>query len=385
MIKTREDGIRDRKKVFRLGTKRVFVIGLGLIGGSIALAIKREHNDTKIVGYDIDEQQVKMALSLKVIDEAATSVELGVEEADLIILSTPVTKAEMLLEEIAAYPLKSNAIITDVGSTKRKIVDKACCLQKKGVTFIGGHPMAGSHKTGVEAARPHLFENAFYILTPMEGTDVNKVIQLQNWLKGTKAKFIELSANQHDKLAAAISHFPHIVAASLVHQVAKIQEEDPLVSRLAAGGFRDITRIASASPVMWRDILLQNKDALLELLEKWQEEMDYVKALIEHAEDDKIKSYFEDAKVFRDGLPVRKKGAIPSFYDLYVDVPDHPGVISDVTGILARESISITNIRIIETREDIMGVLRLSFRSAEDREKGKEKLAEQLYETYIME
>ncbi|WP_096200927.1 prephenate dehydrogenase [Bacillus sp. FJAT-45350] len=367
-----------------MSKRKVFFIGLGLIGGSIALAIKREH-DVVISGYDIDEHQVKMALSLKVVDEVADSIKDGVMDADLIILATPVTKTEQLLERLMTFDLKPGAIITDVGSTKKRIFEKSRCLEEKDICFIGGHPMAGSHKSGVEAARAHLFENAFYILTPTEETDSRRVIQLQNWLKGTKAKFIELTPEQHDDLAGAVSHFPHIIAASLVHQVAKIEEKDPLVSRLAAGGFRDITRIASGSPVMWRDILLHNKDSLLSLLEKWQGEMSYVQKLIEQSDDENIHRYFEEAKQFRDGLPIHKKGAIPAFYDLYVDVPDHPGVISDVTGILAKANISITNIRIIETREDIMGVLRLSFRSSEDRNEGKNILEKELYETYIME
>ncbi|ARK30320.1 prephenate dehydrogenase [Halalkalibacter krulwichiae] len=363
--------------------RTVFIVGLGLIGGSIALAIRKEHN-VNICGFDISEEQLKMALSLKVIDEAFQTIEEGVKKADLIILATPVTKTERLMREISTYELKPGAIITDVGSTKKRIVKEASCLKEKGVTFIGGHPMAGSHKSGVEAAREHLFENAFYILTPAEGTDVRAIIQLQNWLKGTRATFIELTAEQHDRLAGAISHFPHVIAASLVHQIAKIEGEDPLVSRLAAGGFRDITRIASASPTMWRDILLHNKESLLQLLKSWTNEMEHVKTLIEEESADEIFSYFQVAKEFRDGLPVREKGAIPSFYDLFVDVPDHPGVISDVTSILAQHQISLTNIRILETREDIMGVLRLSFRSEEDRERAQIKLHQEMYDTYIL-
>lgn len=363
--------------------RTVFIIGLGLIGGSIALAIRREH-DVHIRGFDISEKQVKMALSLKVIDEAAASIQAGVEDADLIVFATPVLKTEELIREISQYPLKKEAIVTDVGSTKKRIVEQAKCLREKGVTFIGGHPMAGSHKSGVEAARAHLFENAIYVLTPFEGTDVRMIAQLQNWLKGTKARFIELSPEQHDHLVAAVSHFPHIVAASLVHQVAKIGEDDPLVSSLAAGGFRDITRIASSSPTMWRDILLHNKKSLLKLLEAWMEEMKAVKEMIETENAKQIYTYFHDAKSFRDELPSRKKGAIPSFYDLYVDVPDHPGAIADVTSILAAKKISITNIRILETREDIMGILRLSFRSEEEREQARRYLEDAMYETYVM-
>ncbi|BAB05385.1 prephenate dehydrogenase [Halalkalibacterium halodurans] len=366
-----------------MAERTVFIIGLGLIGGSIALAIRKEH-DVKMIGFDVNEHQVKMALSLGVIDEEASTMEEGASQADLIVLATPVARTTGILQQLAKLPLKADAIVTDVGSTKKEIMEEAQFLEEKGITFIGGHPMAGSHKSGVEAARAHLFENAFYILTPSKELTVKPIIQLQNWLKGTKAKFIEMTPDQHDRLVGAISHFPHIVAASLVHQVAKIESEDPMVSRLAAGGFRDITRIASGSPIMWRDILLHNKDSLLQLLETWEREMEFVKQVIEEEDEEKILQYFHEAKVFRDGLPIHKKGAIPSFYDLYVDVPDHPGVISDVTRILANEKISITNIRILETREDIMGVLRLSFRSEEDREQAKRVLQAEMYETYLM-
>lgn len=369
--------------VRQLNHRKVFILGLGLIGGSIALAIKKEHSNCQVYGYDIKDDELKMAKSLGIIDEYVSTIEEGVHESDLIIIATPVTKTEDIIEELATYPLKPSCIITDVGSTKEKIVCKASLLEEKNVTFIGGHPMAGSHKTGVTAAKAHLFENAFYILTPSPNTNMTKIIQLQNWLKGTKAKFMEMTPRQHDQLAGVISHFPHIIAASLVHQVAKLEKEQPILANLAAGGFRDITRIASASPVMWRDILIHNKDTLLSLLTEWQEEMEHVKEMISVGEDSRIFEYFQAAKSFRDGLPIKQKGAIPSFYDLYVDVPDHPGVISDVTGILAREEISITNIRILETREDIMGVLRLSFRSDQDRDRALICLKAHLYEGYI--
>ncbi|KGA99133.1 prephenate dehydrogenase [Alkalihalobacillus alcalophilus ATCC 27647 = CGMCC 1.3604] len=363
--------------------KNVFIIGLGLIGGSIALAIKKEHNCT-IYGFDIQAEQLKIAKSLKVIDQISDSIEAGVKEADLIIIATPVSKTEQIFEEMSQYTFKAGAIMTDVGSTKSRIVEKSAALLGSNVTFIGGHPMAGSHKTGVEAAKAHLFENAFYVLTPTETTDNRAMIQLQNWLKGTKAKFVNLAPGEHDALAGAISHFPHVIATSLVHQVRKLESEEPLLSRLAAGGFRDITRIASASPIMWRDIFIHNKAVLLELISNWINEMEDVKQLLETEDKETIYQYFYEAKAFRDRMPVREKGAIPSFYDLFVDVPDHPGVISDVTSILADHEISITNIRILETREDIMGVLRLSFRSEEDRELAKDCLEQALYETSIL-
>lgn len=365
-------------------TRNVCVIGMGLIGGSIALSIKKEH-DAYITGVDIDQNQLKLGLTLGVIDRMTEDLSEGVGDADLIVLAAPVTKTEQLIDQLKDLPLKEGTIVTDVGSTKTRILKKAAQLSQKGISFIGGHPMAGSHKSGVQAARSHLFENAFYVLTPDKSVEANKIIQLQNWLKGTKARFIELSPGQHDKLAGLISHLPHVVAASLVQQVRHVEKEDELVSRLAAGGFRDITRIASSNPVMWRDILLHNKDTILELIKHFKEEVTRMETMLEEDDEEKILQYFSDAKAFRDGLPSREKGALPAFYDLFVDIPDHPGVISDVTGILGQAGISITNIRIIETRADIMGVLRLTFRSHEDREEGRRHLENSLYETYIMD
>jgi prephenate dehydrogenase len=346
---------------------RVFIIGLGLIGGSLALCIKEEHPESRIIGFDADEHQVNLAKMLQIIDDTAASIEAGAEEADLIIIATPVEAAAKILEVLANVPLKKDVLVTDTGSTKEYIAEKASCLTEKGIAFIGGHPMAGSHKSGITAAKKLLFENAFYLLTPVQGVQHDAADKLKEWLSGTNAKFLIVSGKEHDYLTGVVSHFPHIIAASLVHQAARADEGNVLITRLAAGGFRDITRIASSNPKMWRDILLQNRPVLISLLNEWQIEMERVKKMLHAGDESLIYDYFDTAKNFRDGLPARDKGAIPSFYDLFVDVPDYPGVISEITGYLADERISITNIRILETREDIYGVLVISFQTPEDR------------------
>lgn len=352
--------------------RQVLIIGLGLIGGSLALCIKEKHPNTKVIGYDSNEKQLKLGKMLCVIDEMAPSLEEGCRKADLIIIATPVKIIEKMIELLATIPLKENVIITDVGSTKTTIVQKAQLLTEKGYTFIGGHPMAGSHKSGVIACKSILFENAFYLLTPNEHVEKNKVEQLINWLQGTKAKFLTITPEEHDYLTGVISHFPHVIAASLVHQAEAVSKENSLVTRLAAGGFRDITRIASSSPEMWRDILLHNKKVLLQLLDGWQKEMEKVTTMLEKGREEEIYNYFYEAKVFRDEMPAKEKGAIPAFYDLFVDIPDYPGVISEITGYLAEENISITNIRIRETRVDVYGVLVISFQSEEERERAEQ-------------
>lgn len=346
---------------------RVFIIGLGLIGGSLALCIKNEHPNSTIIGYDVNQKQSKLGKMLGVIDEIAQSIEDEAMKADLILIATPVKEVERMIDLLSAVELKKDVIISDAGSTKLEIVKRANCLKEKGITFIGGHPMAGSHKSGVTAAKAILFENAFYLLTPDEEVAEDKIERLKRWLSGTKAKFIQVTPSDHDYLTGVISHFPHVIAASLVHQAEKTSYTLDLVTRLAAGGFRDITRIASSSPDMWRDILLHNKNVLLELLQKWQNEMDEVAAMLKEEDGEKIFQYFQQAKCFRDEMPIKEKGAIPAFYDLFVDIPDYPGVISEITGYLAKENISLTNIRIRETREEMYGILVISFQTEEDR------------------
>ncbi|SFA98567.1 MULTISPECIES: prephenate dehydrogenase [unclassified Bacillus (in: firmicutes)] len=347
--------------------RQVFIIGLGLIGGSLALSIKKANYGASIVGFDLNDEQLKLAKLLGVIDEKVETLSQGAKDADLIIICAPVNATLSIIEELSLTPLKKGVIITDVGSTKEEIVRKSSCLREKGICFIGGHPMAGSHKSGVTAAKDILFENAFYLITPEEDEKEENIEVLKNWLKGTKAKFLTMSPSQHDHVTGIISHFPHLLAASLVNHTQKFEGEYSLLSRLAAGGFRDITRIASSSPEMWKDILQHNNSVLLELLEHWMSEMNIVKELVIQNDPVSIHHYFLNAKNYRDSLPVRQKGAIPAFYDLFVDVPDYPGVISEITGYLAQEHISITNIRILETREGIYGVLVISFQSEEDR------------------
>lgn len=348
---------------------RVFVIGLGLIGGSLALCIKKEHNEAVIVGFDINSEQARLAKMLGVIDDIAENIYDGAIDAELIIIAAPVNETKEIIQLISKLPLNPEVIVTDTGSTKGRIVESAASLMQKGITFIGGHPMAGSHKSGVTAAKEILFENAFYLLTPEEHIEDTKLETLKDWLIGTNAKFLTVTPENHDYLTGIVSHFPHIIAASIVRQTEKLSEAEGLIPRLAAGGFRDITRIASSSPAMWKDILLHNREILIKLLNQWQDEMNGVKDLLEIENSSEIFDYFKQAKQFRDGLPQKEKGAIPAFYDLYVDVPDYPGVISEITGYLAKEIISITNIRILETREDINGVLVISFQTEEDRQK----------------
>lgn len=361
----------------------VFIIGLGLIGGSLALGLKRNDAVT-IIGYDANTNALRTAKRIGVIDEMAVHINDAAELADIIIFATPVNETIRLMNQLPNWPLKKQAIITDTGSTKSEIMKAALRLKEFGITFIGGHPMAGSHKSGVEAARAHLFENAYYLLTPFPHENKEEVNILTNLLKVTKAKIVQVNAEEHDHMTAVVSHFPHLVAASLVHQLAGENEQFPFTKQLAAGGFRDLTRIASANPIMWRDITVQNRKELSNQLQLWTDEMIYLQNLLLHADEDDIEAYFQKAKQVRDELPITAQGAMYTVYDLYVDVPDYPGVISEITGYLARDSISITNLRIVETRVDVFGILVISFQTIVDRAKAVECIAKNTtFETYI--
>ncbi|RHW39311.1 prephenate dehydrogenase [Lysinibacillus yapensis] len=362
-------------------TRNVLVIGLGLIGGSIALSCQKAPN-TKMFGYDVYDKTREQASQLNIVHEVVEDIEEAAKSADIIIFGTPVNATLDWMEKLKSWPLKKGVIVTDTGSTKGMIMEKAADLRSQGITFIGGHPMAGSHKSGVQAAKAHLFENAYYILTPLNNEDGAAIEKLEDLLKFTLARIVKLDAHEHDHMTAVVSHFPHIVAASLVHQLNHEQQEYPLTSMLAAGGFRDVTRIASSNPLMWKDIVLQNREELLRQLNAWQEEMDRVKTLILSNNEQSIEHYFASAKEVRDKLPVNT-GAFYTTYDLYVDIPDYPGVISEVTGYLAEERISITNLRVVEAREDVFGILVISFQNAKDRHKAEKCLSKRtIFEMY---
>jgi len=363
-------------------TRNVLVIGLGLIGGSIALALQKAPQ-TKIYGYDALPQTRELAKTLKVVHEIVENPIEVADKMDFIIFGTPVSATLKWMEQLKDWVLKKDVIVSDTGSTKALIMKKAEELKGMGITFIGGHPMAGSHKSGVTAAKPYLFENAYYMLTPFENESAKNIEKLDNLLKYTLGKLVKVDAIEHDHMTAVVSHFPHIVAASLVHQLQLENAQLPMTRSLAAGGFRDITRIASSNPILWRDITIQNRDELIEQLNQWMEEMGRVKSLLEDGNVDMIEQYFAVAKEVRDALPT-SSGALFVPYDLYVDIPDYPGVISEVTGYLAEDNISITNIRIVETREDVFGILVISFSSADDRERAAKCIARRAnFETYI--
>jgi prephenate dehydrogenase len=339
---------------------RIVIIGCGLIGGSLALAWRRSGIADEIVGVDLRNDHLEDAIRLRIIDRAAP-LEEAVVDADVIVLATPVQQSIRLLMELAKLPLPPNCVVTDVGSTKREVCRHALEILPAHISFIGGHPMAGSEKSGIRAASPRLFENAVYVLTPRPDEKREAVERIRTLVEATGAQVLILDPERHDRLVAAISHLPHVVAAQLVDQVADLGEEDPLYAVLAAGGFRDVTRVASGHPGLWREILLTNGDAIRPLLTEWKRRISSLVQWIEKNDGEAIETFFRKAADWRDALPVRGRGAIRPAYQCTVDVPDEPGTIGRIATLLGQHEINLRNIGILESREGDNGQLILTF------------------------
>ncbi|MDQ0058176.1 prephenate dehydrogenase [Paenibacillus harenae] len=360
----------------------VAIFGVGLIGGSIALCLKGKP-DMKVIGYSNRQSSVEKYMQRGVVDYATTSKREAAEQADFIILCVPVGNLEEYLIELSTFNLKSGCIITDVGSTKASVAACARSLDLGEAVFIGGHPMAGSERSGVEAASGYLLENAYYVLTPDDDAPPVAVEKLKELLSHTKANIVIVDSVEHDEIVGAISHLPHMIAVALVNQVRSYNEGNGLYESLAAGGFRDITRIASSDPVVWRDILVNNRGVLLQLLRDWSMETSKFADMLEQSDGDSIEEAFRTAREFRGKMPERRKGIIHSTFDCYVDVPDTPGIIGKIASELGNKRINLSNMHIIESREDVPGILRLSFRDQENLDQAIEQLTASGYDVHL--
>lgn len=355
--------------------KTIYIAGIGLIGASIALGIRRDHPDYRILGYNRGEKSRNYALDHGIVDEATDDFAQFVPQADVIILAVPIGQTITFLKELAQLPLKEDVLITDAGSTKLDIVRAAEAYLPREVNFLGAHPMAGSHKSGAMAADVNLFENAYYILTPSSLTKKDAVPQIRALLSGLHARFIEIDAAEHDRVTSQISHFPHVLASSLMHQAGHYAQEHPFTNNFAAGGFRDMTRIAESDPGMWTSILLTNREAILERLVAFQGQLSEIAEKISSADEDAIWNFFHQGSQIRKEMEIHKRGGVDSFYDLFINVPDEEDVILRILELL--RGISVVNLRINEeNREDIHGILQITFKNKEDLERAAHIISE---------
>ncbi len=269
--------------------------------------------------------------------------------------------------------------MTDVGSTKSDIHNHVIRLGMEEV-FVGGHPMAGSEKTGYEHSSDHLLENAYYIITPTaksRRTNIDRLVAVASTIGSIP---IVLDYERHDTITAAISHLPHIVASSLVNLVRDSDMEDGLMNRLAAGGFKDITRIASSSPRMWEQICMTNSANLSHILRRYLESLHAVLAQLEARDADGIYRLFESSREYRSTFSEKTRGSVEPEYSFTVDIADEVGSISTISVILAAGGISIRNIGINHNRERGEGALRIDFYDREAMEKAWKRLEKYHYD-----
>jgi len=338
--------------------EKVGILGLGLIGGSLARALKKYNYGATIYGYNRNQQSLNEAFDLGIIDVMVHDFE-QFSDCDLLILCCPVNINIRLFKDLLPY-IKDTTIITDVGSTKGDIYDALISIDHPGF-FIGGHPMAGSEKSGFSATKSELFENAYYILTPEPDTPNELIDSMENMTKKILALPVILDPNYHDHIVAAISHVPHILASTLVNMVEDLDSEQKEMYSLAAGGFKDFTRIASSSPEMWQQICLANKDSILTILDVYQTMITNIKESISDLKADHVYNFFEQSKTYRNTFQNKVRGSIENVYALFLDVKDEPGVIANIATYLSNNNISIKNIGINNNREDFEGVLEIIF------------------------
>ncbi len=355
-------------------------IGLGLIGGSVAKAIKNALPDTKIVAFDVNTASMELALSEQIVDVAAPAVDHSFSDCDYLFLCAPVShNAENL--NLVKNVISPNCILTDVGSVKSDI---HVHIAAAGLSsqFIGGHPMAGSERTGYLNSKALLLENAYYVLTPTDEVSADKVAAYQNLVKRMGAIPLTLSCNQHDYVTAAVSHLPHIIAASLVNLVKDSDSPEGLMKMIAAGGFKDITRIASSSPEMWQQICLTNTDNILMLLSDYIMSLEKIRDDLVDRSPTELYDLFSEARTYRDSFINASSGPIKRVYTLNVDIADEPGALASIATMLALHSISIKNIGITHNREFEDGVLRIEFYDEESVSSAKQLLGSKGYQTH---
>lgn len=333
---------------------RVAIIGVGLIGGSLAAALRALPEPPQVLGVDADEETIDVALEEAVIDdgvEAADTEDAAemLRSADLVVIATPIAAAEQWLERLAEIGYAG--VVTDVASTKSAIVAAARRLLPE-AAFIGGHPMAGSERSGVTAADPELFRGAHYVLTPSAETDTEAYRRLHQLVTSIGARAIALDPDAHDEAVAAISHVPHVAASALANLASERAESGSDVLRLAAGGFKDMTRIAAGSPDLWTGICMDNREAVVRGLGELSAQIVDFAQRVQDGDRAAVREWLAKAADVRRALPAKWVPVSERLRQLTVAMTDRPGAVSAITQAAARAGCNIEDIGIDHVTED---------------------------------
>nr|WP_297864224.1 prephenate dehydrogenase [uncultured Acetatifactor sp.] len=334
-------------------------IGLGLIGGSIARALKENIPGVRITAYDINAETLRLALSDGIVDSAAPAIDESFSDCDYIFLCAPVKRNDGNLAAVKEI-MKPECLLTDVGSVKAGIHE---AVHEAGLDgrFIGGHPMAGSERVGFVNSKASLLENTYYILTPTAAVSEKQVEDYRALVLKMRAIPLILDYKKHDYVTAAVSHLPHIIASSLVNLVHDSDSEDGIMKMVAAGGFKDITRIASSQAVMWQQICLSNTSNISALLADYIRVLSAFKEDLDTKKETALYDRFEDARLYRDSFINVSSGPIKRSHSISVDIADKTGALAHIVTLLAEHELSIKNIGITHNRESEDGVLKMEF------------------------
>ncbi len=364
-------------------TVKILIVGTGLIGGSIGLALKRTvkaEGATTVIGYDASRATAEAACAGGAIDAVATDLASGAADADLIIVATPVGEVLPTVEQIASTA-RPGVVVTDVGSTKAAIVSTAEALLGPGRSFVGGHPMAGTEGEGIDSARADLFEGALWILAPTKATDPDAYREVNSLVGRLGANVLALDPIEHDRLVALVSHLPYAIATALM--VVAAGEDDARLFRAAAGSFRDVTRSAGSNPRIWRDIFATNRDAVVRELDQFVNALSTLRSAVKDGRWDDFDALVATARDARRRLPAKGERAPVDPVVVEVGIPDRAGVLAEVTTAVGEAGINIEDLWVDHTPGG--GVLRLLVDGHQLAQRTAELLAGKGFRTTIVE
>jgi prephenate dehydrogenase len=338
---------------------RIAIVGTGLVGASLGLALGRLPQVDEVVGWDQDPEQLDVALARGAISRAAGSGEEAVKDADVVVLAVPVSSVPDVAASLAPA-LRQGAVLTDVASVKRSVVESLQKIVPPGVHVIGGHPMAGSAETGPAHASADLFVGATYLLTPTTHTDPEAYRRLHGLVAGLGARVLAVSPESHDLLVAVVSHLPQLAATTLMNLAAERAKQDHAgLLLLAAGGFRDATRVAASNPDLWLDICAENREAIVAVLDDYSLRVRQLRDVLAGADDEGLRDALAAARDARRSLP-GKETATGQLVELRVPIPDRPGVLAEVTTTVGGAGVNIEDLGIEHSPEGGRGTLRLA-------------------------
>jgi len=348
--------------------EKVLIVGLGLIGGSIAKAIKKYYPQIMVVGVDLDGRSIGLALSDGVLDGQISDMSYS-GYFDLTFLCSPVMNVVASAKKYVSYSCRGG-IITDVGSAKEAIVKTLDYLNDEGYNFIGGHPMAGSEKWGYENSTDNLFYGCYYVLTPTSKTDTSAYLKLYEFISGLGARVVTLEVSEHDYAVAITSHLPQIISTSLVRLAMEQSKSEGSLRLLAAGGFKDLTRIASGNPEIWKQILIENSSLVRRALELYIKQLSELGEKVSKRDEKGILDYLISSRNFREEI-IEASTQKEEITTMKVKVMNKPGELGRILGKIGSKGINIEDIEIIHHPEEGYGIMSIMVSGTADFKKAR--------------